>query len=181
MGQFLLTNDLPTDVGDHGRHLAAYQADQLERFSPNTAALRHRTLKVFFNWLVLEGEIDSSPMANLPSLVDEVEVPVIPVEDIRKLLSVCAGSNFEDRRDAAIIRVLLPGTGLRVSELTGLRVEDVELANRLLHVMGKGRKGRSVRYGVQTAPAMNRYLRERAKHHPGSDLDPSGGSDPEAP
>ncbi|HVA74814.1 MAG TPA: hypothetical protein VNF71_09650, partial [Acidimicrobiales bacterium] len=53
-------------VGDIGREdIEAFQADQLTRFKPNTAALRHRTLKVFFNWLVTEEEIPRSPMVNV--------------------------------------------------------------------------------------------------------------------
>ena len=165
LGQFLLTAGFPTDVAEiRPSHLAAYQADQLQRFSASTAALRHRTLKVFFTWLVKEGEIPSSPMMNLAApKVGEIEVPVIPIEDVRRLLSVCKAPTFDDRRDAAIVR-LFYDTGLRLAEMSGLRVDDVDISNRVLHVTGKGNKGRSVRYGANSATAVNRYLRERAKH-----------------
>lgn len=164
-GQFLLDSGGPTDVAEIRReHIAAYQADQLARFSASTAALRHRSMKVFFKWLVLEGEIPVSPMANMPiPKVGDIEVPVIPEEDVSKLLSVCARANFDDRRDAAIIR-LFYDTGLRLSEMAGLLVDDIDQHNRVLHVTGKGNKGRAARYGAKTAAAVNRYQRERAKH-----------------
>jgi site-specific recombinase XerD len=164
-GEFLLSNAFPTDVADITIDaVAAYLADQLERFSENTAALRYRTLKVFFNWLVAEGEIEHSPMAKLSApKVGEVEVPVIPIEDVRRLLSTCSSATFDDRRDAAMIRVFYD-TGFRLSEMAGILVQDVDVANRVIHVTGKGNKGRPSRFGVKTAPAVNRYLRERAKH-----------------
>ncbi len=165
LGQFLLTMGYPVNVAEiRSQHLASYQADQLRRFSAGTAALRHRTLKVFFTWLVREGEIPSSPMANLaPPTVGEIEVPVIPIEDVRKLLATCANANFDDRRDAAIIR-LFYDTGLRLAEMAGLQVDDVDISGKVLHVTGKGNKGRAACYATKTATAVNRYLRERSKH-----------------
>jgi site-specific recombinase XerD len=170
LGQFLLTSGYPTEVAEiRSEHLAGYQADQVQRFSANTAALRHRTLKVFFTWLVNEGEIVSSPMAHLAApTVGQVEVPVVPVEDVRRLLSICKAASFDDRRDAALIS-LFYDTGLRLGEMAGLQLDDVDVSNRVLHVTGKGNKGRSVRYGAKTATVVNRYLRERAKH-PNRDL-----------
>jgi site-specific recombinase XerD len=164
-GGFLLAREYPTDIADiRGEHLAAYQADQLERFSANTAALRHRTLKVFFNWLVKEREIPVSPMGNLgPPKPGEVEVPVIPADDVRRLIGACKKTNFDDRRDAAMIWMFYD-TGLRLSEMIGLRVQDVDVTNRVAHVTGKGNKGRAVRFGDKTAAAINRYQRERTRH-----------------
>jgi site-specific recombinase XerD len=95
--------------------------------------------------------------------VGEVEVPVIPHEHIRLLLSDCKSANFDDRRDAAMIRFFYD-TGLRLAEMAGIQVEDVDVQNRVVHVIGKGNKGRSVRFGAATASAVNRYQRERAKH-----------------
>jgi site-specific recombinase XerD len=135
LGQFLIERGYPGDVNDIGiEHLVADQADQadqayqadqadqadqLRRFSASTAALRHRTLKVFFNWLVKEDEIPKSPMANLVvPKVGEIEVPVVPIEDVRRLLSACAKDTFDDRRDNAMIR-LFYDTGVRLAEVAG--------------------------------------------------------------
>jgi site-specific recombinase XerD len=170
--EYLVEHRLPTDVAKiTTTHVAAYQEDQLRRFSESTAAVRHRSLKVFFKWAVNEGEISSSPMESLPPpKVGQVEIPVIPKRDIQRLLKACAASNsaperirFEGRRDEAIVR-LLHDTGLRLSEITGIRLEDIDTSNRVIHVTGKGNKGRAVRYGVKSAETLNRYLRQRAKH-----------------
>jgi site-specific recombinase XerD len=164
-GEFLIERNFPTDVAAiKTEHVAAYQANQLERFSENTAALRYRTLKVFFNWLVAEGEIAENPMARLAApKVGEVEVPVISPENIRLLVSNCKSANFDDRRDTAMIR-LFYDTGLRLAEMASIQVEDVDVQNRVIHVIGKGNKGRAARFGVETARFVNRYQRERAKH-----------------
>ena len=104
-----------------------------------------------------------------PPKVGEVEVPVIPTETVRRLLSDCSSASFDDRRDAAMIR-LFYDTGLRLAEMASLQVEDVDVRNRVIHVThGKGNKGRSVRFGANATSAVNRYRRERAKH-PARDL-----------
>lgn len=168
LGEFLRANHMPMDVADIRReHLDAYQADQAKRFSKNTAALRHRTLKVFFGWLAdpdAGGELEHNPMVGMrPPKVDLVEVPVVSAETIKQLLKVCDKSTFEGRRDEAIIRTFYD-TGLRLAELTNLVVENVNTRERVLAVMGKGRKARHVRYGLKTGQALNRYERARAKH-----------------
>jgi len=164
-GAFLVSLGHPGDVAELRReHIEAYQADQLTRFKPNTAALRHRTLKVFFNWLISEQEIPANPMANVKApYTGEVEVPVVSVDVVRALLKACSHANFDDRRDSALILIFYDA-GLRLSEMADLLVEDVDTANRVLHVTGKGNKGRSARYGDKAATALNRYQRERAKH-----------------
>jgi site-specific recombinase XerD len=164
-GGFLAAKGFPTHVADiRIDHVAAYQVDQLERFSESTAALRYRSLKVFFNWLVAEGEIDQNPMARLSApKVGEVEVPVVPEEILKRLLTMCSGKSFDDRRDAAMIR-LFYDSGLRLSEMAGVQIEDVEVSRRVIHVTGKGNKRRPAPFGVKTATAVNRYLRERVKH-----------------
>jgi len=164
-GDFLVAKKLPCTLAELRReHVERYQADQLKRFSENTAALRHRTLKVFFNWLVAEGEIPSSPMIGMsPPKVGEVPVPTVSKDTMAQLLKVCNANTFDERRDYALLLAFLD-TGLRLSEMAGLKVDDVDTTGRVLYVTGKGNKGRSVRYGVKAGAALNRYQRVRAKH-----------------
>jgi site-specific recombinase XerD len=166
-GDFLIAHRLPTDVANLRReHVERYQAEQLKRFSASTAALRHRTLKVFFKWLQSEQEIEANPMEHVaPPQVGEVEVPVVAKGVMAALLKGCGppAKTFDDRRDHAILLAFYD-TGLRLSEMAGLRVEDIDTTVRVMHVIGKGNKRRSVRYGIKTAEAMNRYQRARAKH-----------------
>lgn len=127
-------------------------------------ATRHACLKAFFGWLLEEGEISASPMARVPSpRVPETPPPVLTDDQVAALLKACAGKSFEDRRALAIIRLLLD-TGLRVSELAGLGVADVDFDRGLVSVMGKGRKPRVVPFGAKTSAALDRYQRERARH-----------------
>src|SRR6266542_4046028 len=80
----------------------------LVRCKPGTAANRYRSLRVFYRWLEDEGEIPASPMARLkPPAVPEQPVPVLDEAALHRLLDVCAGRDFEARRDTALILVLL--------------------------------------------------------------------------
>jgi site-specific recombinase XerD len=66
-------------------------------------------------------------------------------------------------RDTAVIAVLT-ATGVRLSELAGLRCSDVDLWQREITVRGKGGKDRIVRIGHQVARSLDRYLRARSRH-----------------
>ena len=83
-------------------------------------------------------------------------------DDLRALLNTCAGTDYEDRRDSAIIRLFLD-TGMRRGELAGLRVDDVNFDGDTALVLGKGRRPRVCPFGRKTAKALDRYLRVRAR------------------
>jgi integrase len=88
---------------------------------------------------------------------------VLSDDDLKRLLATCSGRDFEQRRDAAIIR-LLADTGMRRAELAGLRVDDIDWPQDVAVVVGKGRRPRACPFGAKTAQALDRYLRERNKH-----------------
>ena len=139
-------------------------ADQLERLSTSTAATRFRCLRVFFNWAEAENELDANPMAGMtPPKLDEPEVPVFTDDELRALLAACDGTTFPDRRDTALVRLLIDA-GLRAAEVIGLKVDDIDLAKGTATVWGKGAKGRTVAFGSKTAQAIDRYLRLRRSH-----------------
>jgi site-specific recombinase XerD len=130
---------------------------------PATLSQRFRSLQQFFKWLAAEGEIEGSPMATMrPPHVPETPPPVLREAELRKLLDACAGTDFEDRRDNAMIRLFLD-SGMRRGELAGLRVEDVDLDQEAAVVMGKGRRPRACPFGHKTGQALDRYMRMRAK------------------
>jgi site-specific recombinase XerD len=136
---------------------------------PATLSQRFRSLQQFFKWLAAEGEIDGSPMATMrPPQVPETPPPVLREAELRKLLDACAGTDFEDRRDNAMIRLFLD-SGMRRGELAGLRVEDVDLDQEAAVVMGKGRRPRACPFGHKTGQALDRYLRARAKRSDSSE------------
>jgi len=139
-------------------------AHLLERWRPSTASNRYKSLQQLFRWLVDEDEIAASPMDKMrPPKVPDEPVPVLTDERLEALLKACAGKDFESRRDTAIVRAFLD-TGARLSELAGLRVEDVDFSYDVFLVVGKGRRPRSCPFGRRTAIALDRYLRVRARH-----------------
>jgi site-specific recombinase XerD len=143
--------------------LRAWLAELSQTREPGTIRLRLKGLQRFCRWAVEEGELDDDPTARLeiprgPSR----PVPVLTDEEVRRLLKACAPSPAP-KRNEAIVR-FLADTGVRVSELTGIRHGDVNLRERTVTVQGKGGKVRVVVFASKTARALDRYLRERRQH-----------------
>jgi len=159
---FLARVGMPTQVDKITReHVEAFIAEQLSLWKPKTAHVRYGDLRQFFKWAAEDGEITFSPMANMkPPTVPEVPVPVVGDDILRKLLKAADGKGFEQRRDTALLRVLID-CGVRLAEVTNLRTEDVDLDLEVLIVMGKGRRPRSVPFGMKTGQAIERYTRMR--------------------
>ena len=173
LARFLAQKGMPLAVANITReHIEAFITDLLERWKPATANNRFRGLQSFFKWLADEGEIPASPMARMkPPRVPEQAPPVLQEGELRALLATCEkGSSLEDRRDHAILRVLVD-TGARRAEVGGIRYDpnddennDVDLDQGIIRVLGKGRRERILPIGVKTAKALDRYLRKRAQH-----------------
>lgn len=109
---------------DRGQ-LGEFIVDQLSRYSPSTVSVRYRALQLFA-WLAEEEYIDASPMVRMrPPGVPEIPIDVLSVDQQKAVVAICKGKTFVDRRDNAIARLFL-GSGLRLAEMTGLRVEDVD-------------------------------------------------------
>lgn len=155
----------PTDLDEiHREHVEAYITATMRRTSASNAHQHFRSLKTMFNWLVDEEELDRSPMRTMkPPALPEVEVPVISDADLKKLFAACKGTSYVDRRDTALLMLLLD-TGVRLSEVTDRHVGDLDLDMKVLHVLGKGNRVRSVPFGNTCAVALDRYLRAAAKH-----------------
>ncbi|MEV2277779.1 tyrosine-type recombinase/integrase [Nocardiopsis sp. NPDC049922] len=156
----------PSHVRDFLRHRQATT-------SPGTAAIDFRNLRAYFNWLVKEEELDhgENPMIKVGApKVPEKDIPVLEADDIKALVKATAGRSFENRRDRAIILTLLDN-GVRAGGLVGLRyaphddeANDVLLDRGQLRVILKGGRQTFIPIGPATAAAIDRYLRERAKH-----------------
>lgn len=139
-------------------------ADLNDRNAPETVRTRYRGMYRFCGWLVDEGELTVHPMIGLAQPPPSAKpVPVLSDDELTTLIQACSGARFDDRRDEAVIRVLLD-CGVRVAELCGLTLDTVDLDNGLALVTGKGRKVRPVYFGARTARALDRYKRIRARH-----------------
>ena len=135
----------------------------LDRYSSAYASNQYRALQQFFKWLAAEDQLPD-PMAGLqPPRVTAKLIPVFTSQELTRLEQACAGRSFAQRRDTAIIAVFT-ATGIRLSELAGLRCSDVDLWQREITVRGKGGKDRIVRIGHQAARSLDRYLRARSRH-----------------
>src|SRR4051812_35691193 len=157
------TGELVTPSLLRRRHVEGYIGHLVETRSASTANVEYRALQQFMKWLQDEEEIDRSPMERMkPPIVPEKPVPVLTETQMRGLLANVRGNAFVDRRDNAIMRLLLD-TGGRLSEIAGLAVKDVDFDNDVVHVMGKGRRSRALPFGQQTGLSLGRYLRVRAK------------------
>jgi site-specific recombinase XerD len=144
--------------------LEAFLGDLLGRRAAATAATRYKVLRILYRWLEEEDEVAVNPMAKMrPPIVPEQPVPVVPEDGLRRLLATCAGKSFEDRRDTALI-LLLVDVGPRRAELMGLKVADVDFDLDVLLVLGKGRRERALPFGRKSAVVLDRYLRIRARH-----------------
>ena len=155
-----------TDVDGVTRdHVADFITHLIETRSASTASVRFRSLQQFFGWLDDEEELAGpNPMAKMkPPLVPEKPVPVLTPKQLRALFAKTSGKDFKDRRDEAILR-LFADTGLRLAELAGLTVDDVDLDDQVAAVFGKGRRPRTVPFGAKTTAALDRYLRMRGRH-----------------
>jgi len=146
----------------------AFFADGLARgLKALTVALYLNPIKLFFAWCVEEEEIGASPMALVkrPIVPDmDSAPPVLTGDEVRALLRTCAGKSFEDRRDLAILRLMLD-TGIRHKEVHELRVVDVDLNEQLVTLQQrKERRLQALPFGAKTAAALDRYLRARDAH-----------------
>ncbi len=178
LNAFLVAQGMPTDVdGVDAMHLRTFLLTEERRTSAVSAAVHYRNLRVFFGWLAREGERSApNPMERVdrPKVTKKAK-PFFDDEELARLLKTCNGQTFEDRRDTALLRILID-TGMRVSSLAGLRWDpddetqnDVFLTQRRLRIRLKGGDETWVPIGKKTAAAMDRYIRVRARQaHAGS-------------
>jgi len=142
------------------RDIEAYLGSMSQRCKPSTVWTAWRHLKSFFTWLHSEGDIEINPIEGVTKpIVPPSEIQVLNQKEIQALLSSCRGKDSQSRRDLALIAIMLD-TGLRLSEVTALTVNDISEC-RTIRVFGKGRKWRTVALGSTSSLALSRWLRVR--------------------
>ena len=120
-------------------------------------------LKSFFNYLLFEGEIHSSPINDIESPKIENKLPEVLTEDeIKRLISSVNLDSEFGQRNKTIIEVLY-GTGIRVSELVELKLSNIFFKENILKVTGKGNKERFVPLGKIAIIEIKKYLNDRDK------------------
>lgn len=148
------------------RALRVYLADLHERGLQRTSmARRLAALRSFYRFLVRRGRLRRNPATELKTPRLPKRLPgYLPIDESEVLLSADPGGAATGARDRAILETLY-ATGVRVAELSGLSVEEVDLAEGTARVLGKGGKERIVPIGTKAIEAIRAYLRDG---HPGS-------------
>jgi len=139
--------------------LEAFVRQQMTRgLSPRSVARMVAAVRGFYRFLVLDRRLDSSPADDLrPPRAWPALPKCLSVDDVEALIAQPDVSTPLGVRDRAMIE-LLYATGLRVSELTSLRIADLHLDEEYLTCVGKGSKERLVPIGEQAATWLRTYL-----------------------
>jgi integrase/recombinase XerC len=130
--------------------------------SKSSAARKLSAVRAFGRYLRREGILDGDPAALVGTPKREQRIPNhLAVDEVARLLEMPDTSQPLGRRDRAILE-LFYASGLRLSELVGLDLEDVNLSGRVVRVLGKGRKERIVPFNRPTAEALRAWLGDRS-------------------
>ncbi len=141
--------------------LRRYLAELHKRNQRTSIARKLSTLRTFFRYLVREGYLPHNPAEGLSTPKLNRYLPkTLSVDEAAALMERGYGNSLLDLRDRAIVE-LFYSSGLRVSELTGLDVGSLDLREKLVRVLGKGRKERIVPVGRKSHEALLAYLEAR--------------------
>ncbi len=138
----------------HAEQLRAFVASEHRRgLSPKSLQRRLSACRSFYRWLLRHGRIAASPAAALRAPKAPRKLPqVLDADEAARLVEVPTDVPL-GLRDRALLE-LFYSSGLRLSELCGLRWRDLDLADGLVTVLGKGRKQRSVPVGSHARAAL---------------------------
>jgi integrase/recombinase XerC len=145
--------------------LRRWLADNRARgMAPSTLARRGSAARAFTAWAARAGLLgtDPAPLLGTPRAPRPLPA-VLRQDEATRLLEAVDGTSAQDLRDRLVLE-LLYATGVRVAELCGLDVDDVDRARRVVRVLGKGAKERSVPYGLPAEEALDRWLHDGRPH-----------------
>jgi integrase/recombinase XerC len=157
--------DIPTDQMVIRSFLASFQRRQLKK---TTVARKVAALRSFYRYLLREGKVsfNVAELVQLPRCEKYIPV-VLSVDEMLSVLEVKFTEDPIGFRDRAVIEFFY-SAGIRLSELTGLNIEDIHFAEGLVKVRGKGRKERIVPVGSRALQAIELYLKRRQELSVGS-------------
>jgi tyrosine recombinase XerC len=128
--------------------------------APASIARKVSTIRTFLRFLVQEGHLEHDPLSGVRGPKRPRRLPAyLSPEQVTALIEAASGASPGELRDRALLE-LLYACGLRVSEVTGLDVGDVDLLEGIARVRGKGGKERLVLMGRPAVQALRRYLRD---------------------
>lgn len=149
----------PADVETRELREFVYELKD-QGLAPSTIRRKISALRSYFGFLQAEGIVSSNPSELLEAPRPRRRLPeVLSHREIERLLDVARDDDILAIRDRAMLE-LLYATGVRISELIGLRVRDLERTEELIRVRGKGSKERIVPVGRKALEAVGLYVRE---------------------
>ena len=151
-----------TDVRDitQDRLLDYTRSLSEEHFAPTSITRHNTSIKAFFRYMLENGNIEENPAENIKSpKVEKSEPRVLSTVEIENLLSQDFGNDAKGRRDKAILE-LMYATGLKTSEMIGLKLTNVDLSLGCVRLSGNGKNGkdRLIPYGKKAKEALSSYL-----------------------
>ena len=150
----------PDDILSFLSYLALNQNSK-----PATRARKISTIRIFFSYLSQKAKlIEVNPAQNIETPKKEKRMPkYLSLDDSKKLLDVAMDEDDENKeRDFAILTIFL-NCGLRLSELVGIDIKDIDFSEYKLNVIGKGNKERTIYLNKSCMNAINAYLAVRPK------------------
>lgn len=134
-----------------------------KKYTPKAINRKIATLKAYFGFLEAEKIIRRSPLSKLKSVKVGKQLPrVLSEAEVQKFLDTVINSTDKNaKRDRAIFE-LFYATGIRIAELVGLNIEDIDFLNQVLKVRGKGNKERFVLMNDTSKESLEKYLAERS-------------------
>lgn len=142
------------------------------KYSKSTIARKLATLRSFYKFLVKRGSIQSNPVTAVRTPKQDKKLPrFLEYDEVKKLLETPPMDGWLGARDRAILEVLY-STGIRVSELVSLNMEDIDFLGEVVHVRGKGKKERITPISSSALQVIQHYLEyrnKRAQNNPNFD------------
>jgi integrase/recombinase XerC len=130
-------------------------------YSKATIARKLATLRSFYKFLVKRGRISSNPVELVRTPKQDKKLPkFLEYEEVKRLLETPPTDNWLGARDRAILETLY-STGIRVSELVALNMDDVDFLGEVIHVRGKGKKERIAPIGASALQVIQHYMEFR--------------------
>jgi len=133
------------------------------QYSRATIARKLATLRSFYKFLVKRNHLSSNPVTAVRTPKQEKKLPrFLEYEQVKKLIETPPTNTWLGARDRAILETLY-STGIRVSELVALNMEDIDFLGEVLHVRGKGKKERITPIGTSALQTIQHYMEFRNK------------------
>ena len=151
---------LAVDINTVRGYLAQLNEKQ---YSKSTIARKLATLRSFYKFLVKRGAVSSNPVTAVRTPKQDKKLPrFLEYEEVKRLLEAPPMDNWLGARDRAIMEVLY-STGIRVSELVALNMDDVDFLGEVIHVRGKGKKERIAPISSSALRVIQYYMEFRNK------------------